>query len=254
MHSFSFPVYSWGLYMPRVIGGHHVPHEACTWDLWTKKPHGTWSSVGIFCITTVKFILATKEYMTQVYDVDGVVHPATVLSATPNTVTQVKTKDIDGYTAVQVAFGERKEKRVHKAQRPKGLFRGFREYRVDEGEVASVEAGAVLTVHEMFSVGDMVTVSGLSKAKGFQGVVKRHDFAGGPRTHGQKHNERFPGSIGGGLRCRVPKGMRMAGRMGGRTATIKNLKVIAIDKENNLLYVEGAVPGRRGTLIEVTGA
>lgn len=202
----------------------------------------------------MKFILATKEYMTQIYDANGVVHPATVLSATPNTVTQVKTKETDGYIAVQLAYGERKEKRVHKAQRPKGLFRAFREYRAKEGEPISLENGSQVTVDSMFSVGDMVTVSGLSKAKGFQGVVKRHDFNGGPRTHGQKHNERFPGSIGGGLRCRVPKGMRMAGRMGGRTATVKNLKVVAVDAERNLLYVEGAVPGRRGTLIEVTGA
>ncbi len=202
----------------------------------------------------MKYILATKEYMTQIYDADGVVHPATVLAAAPSTVTQVKTVETDGYHAVQLGFGEKREKLVHKAQKPKGLFRHYREYRAEPGETLDLSNGALVRVEDMFTVGDTVTVSGLSKAKGFQGVVKRHDFSGGPRSHGQKHNERFPGSIGGGLRCRVPKGMRMAGRMGGRTVTVQNLVVVAVDKEHNLLYVQGAVPGRRGTLIEVTGA
>ena len=191
--------------------------------------------------------------MTQVFDEEGRVHPATVLDAGPNTVTQVKTAEKDGYSAVQVGFMDRKEKRVNKAQKPKGLFRYFREYRFKNGEDANVEAGKVITVDEAFEIGDKIAVSGLSKAKGFQGVVKRHNFAGGPRTHGQKHTERSAGSIGGGLRNRVPKGMRMAGRMGGRRVSVKNLTVVGIDKENNKLIVEGAVPGRRGTLIEVRG-
>lgn len=197
--------------------------------------------------------MATKEYMTQVYDEEGRVHPATVLSAGPNTVTQVKTSERDGYSAVQLGFGERKEKRVHKAQRSKGLHRYMREYRASDNEELSLEPGATVTVDTVFSVGDKVVVSGTSKAKGFQGVVKRHGFHGGPRTHGQKHNERSPGSIGGGLRNRVPKGMRMAGRMGGTRATVKNLTIVGVNKEKNQLLVEGAVPGRRGTLIEVRG-
>lgn len=201
----------------------------------------------------MKFILATKEYMTQVFDAEGKVHPATVLSAGPNTVTQVKSVEKDGYNAVQIGFGDRKESRVNKAQRPKGLFRYFKEYRSNEGEAISCEKGAVLTVDETFAIGDKIMVSGVSKAKGFQGVVKRHNFAGGPRTHGQAHTERSPGSIGGGLRKRVPKGMRMAGRMGGKRVTVKNLTVIGVDKEKNQLIVEGAVPGRRGTLVEVRG-
>ncbi len=201
----------------------------------------------------MKYILATKEYMTQVFDTEGKVHPATVLSAGPNTVTQVKTVEKDGYNAVQIGFGDRKETRVNKAQRPKGLFRYFKEYRSKEGEDVQFEEGAVVTIDQTFAVGDKIMVSGVSKAKGFQGVVKRHNFAGGPRTHGQAHNERSPGSIGGGLRKRVPKGMRMAGRMGGRRVTVKNLTVIGIDKEKNQLIVEGAVPGRRGTLVEVKG-
>lgn len=101
------------------------------------------------------------------------------------------------------------------------------------------------------AAGDLVTVSGVSKGKGFQGVVRRHGFRGGPRTHGQKHSEREPGSIGGGLRTRVPKGMRMAGRMGGQRTTIRNLKVIAVDKAAGQFLISGAVPGRRGTRIEL---
>ncbi len=201
----------------------------------------------------MKFILATKEYMTQIFDEKGRVHPVTVLSALPNTVTDIRTEEKDGYSAVQLGFGEKKESKVNKAQKSKGLFRYFREYRAEEGETVSVEKGKVITVDEAFAVGDKIVVSGLSKAKGFQGVVKRHGFSGGPRTHGQKHNERSPGSIGGGLRCRVPKGKRMGGRMGGTRITVKNLKVVGVNKEKNQLFVEGAVPGRPGTLIEVKG-
>jgi len=201
----------------------------------------------------VKYILATKEYMTQIFDEEGRVHPATVLSTGPNTVTQVKTKEKDGYNAVQVGFQDRKEKNVNKAQRPKGLFHHFREYRMADSENSSLETGSVITVDEAFSIGDKVVISGVAKAKGFQGVVKRHNFAGGPRSHGQKHTERSPGSIGGGLRTRVPKGMKMGGRTGGRRVTVKNLTIVGIDTEKNLLFVEGAVPGRTGTLVEVRG-
>ena len=201
----------------------------------------------------MKFLLATKEYMTQIFDAEGVVHPATVLAVAPNTVTQVKTVEKDGYAAVQLGCGTKRASLVHKAQQPKGMHRYYREYRPKAG-VVSCDVGAVVSVADAFAVGDSVSVSGISKAKGFQGVVKRHGFSGGPRTHGQKHNERAPGSIGGGLRARVPKGMRMAGRAGGRTATVKNLKVVAVDIERNLLYIGGAVPGRPGTLIEVRGA
>jgi len=104
-----------------------------------------------------------------------------------------------------------------------------------------------------FKQGDVVMVSATSKGKGFQGVVKRHGFHGGPRSHGQKHSEREPGSIGGGLRNRVPVGMRMAGRMGSDRITVKNLKVAHIDTEDNVIYVSGAIPGRRGTLVEIVG-
>lgn len=203
-------------------------------------------------------MLGTKEYMTQIFDAEGRVHPVTVLRVGPVTVTQVKTREKDGYAALQIGFGERKEKHTPKPQQGHfkkagtPCFRYVREVRTDATE--EVAPGKTFTVGEMFQEGECVAVSGLSKGKGFQGVVKRHNFAGGPRSHGQKHTERSPGSIGGGLRTRVPKGMRMAGRMGHRRVTVKNLRVVSVDAERHLLYVKGAVPGRRGTLIEVRGA
>jgi large subunit ribosomal protein L3 len=199
----------------------------------------------------MKFILGRKINMTQLFDEQGKVTPVTMVSAIPNVVTKVKTMDSDGYTAVQLGLEEQKASRLSKAVL--GVFGGkgykeVQEVRV-EGE-AGVAAGDTITV-ETFAAGDKVTVSGTSKSKGFQGVVKRHGFHGGPRSHGQKHSEREPGSIGGGLRTRVPKGMRMAGRTGGDTVTVKGLKVVAVDAETNTIYISGAVPGRRGTIISI---
>lgn len=194
----------------------------------------------------MKFILATKEYMTQVFDEAGTVHPSTVLCAGPVTVTQVKSKDKDGYEALQVGFGTRREKRINKAQRPKGSFKVLREFRggSERGVGDSIDVS-------VFAPGDVVTVSALSKGKGFQGVVKRHGFHGGPRSHGQKHSEREPGSIGATNLQRVLKGMRMAGRTGGERISVKKLKVLQVDPIQNMLVVRGAVPGRRGTLVEI---
>ncbi len=191
--------------------------------------------------------------MTQYFTENGEVVPATIVSAGPVTVTQVRTKEKDGYEAVQVGYGTQKESRLTKAVRGHlgslGNFRHMQEFRTTE---AGVEKGATVDV-SAFAKGDVVTVTGISKGKGFQGVVKRHGFHGGPRSHGQKHSEREAGSIGGGLRTRVPKGMRMAGRMGSDTVTIKNLKILEIDLENNQLLIKGAIPGRKGTLVRVIG-
>lgn len=197
--------------------------------------------------------------MMQCFDLDGTVIPATVVDAGPLVVTQVKNPDTDGYTAIQVAFDEQKTSRATKAHlghtlpSQKGAegntaFKHLREFR----DIEEIAVGDRITV-DVFAKGDIVTVTGLSKGKGFQGVVKRHGFHGGPRSHGQKHSEREPGSIGGGLRNKVPKGMRMAGRTGGDRITVKNLEIVAIDKENNQLIVKGAIPGRRGTLVEIIG-
>ncbi|KKU75473.1 MAG: 50S ribosomal protein L3 [Candidatus Nomurabacteria bacterium GW2011_GWB1_47_6] len=127
----------------------------------------------------------------------------------------------------------------------------LREFRTDDTQGNPVYTVGDAIDISTFSEGDKVTVSSISKGKGFQGVVKRHGFKGGPRSHGQKHSEREPGSIGGGLRTRVPKGMRMAGRMGSDRITQKNLEIVLVDKENNLMLVKGAIAGKRGTLVEI---
>ncbi|HTH93529.1 MAG TPA: 50S ribosomal protein L3 [Candidatus Paceibacterota bacterium] len=201
----------------------------------------------------MKYILGTKEEMTQLFDESGKVMPVTVVKALPNTVTGIKTVERDGYTAVQVATGDQKESRVSRAvfnALGKKAYKSVKEFRTDAAVEANI--GDTFAV-DVFEKGDDVIVTGTSKAKGFQGVVKRHGFHGGPRSHGQKHSEREPGSIGGGLRTHVPKGMRMAGRTGGDTVTVKGLKIVAVDAENNLLYISGAVPGRRGTVISIVG-
>jgi large subunit ribosomal protein L3 len=179
--------------------------------------------------------------------------PATVLTAGPVTVTRVFSKDKDGYDSVQVGFGTQKKERISKAVlgAMKGkTFREIKEFRLKPSDKNSAKEGDVIDV-SVFEPGDILQVTSVSKSKGFQGVVKRHGFHGGPRTHGQKHSEREAGSIGGGLRTHVPKGKRMAGRMGGDRITQKNLKVIAVDKDNNILLVKGAVAGIRGGLVEV---
>lgn len=206
----------------------------------------------------MKFILGTKTGMTQVFDEDGVCRAATVLTVTPATVSQVKTVEKDGYAAVQLASGKQKENRVAKAQKVHfgGAIAVAREYRPGfekEADVDGIEKGTVIDV-SMFTPGDTISVSAISKGKGFQGVVKRHKFAGGRRSHGQKHSEREPGSIGSTGNMRVLKGTRMAGRMGSDKITVTNLKVLQVNAAENLLVVSGAVPGRKGTIVEVLGS
>lgn len=194
--------------------------------------------------------------MTQFFDGEGRVFPATLVQAGPIKVVQVKTLAKDGYDAVQFGYGEQKEKRISKSVKGHlkdlGNFKYLKEFRTNSAK--DVKSGDVVDV-SVFNPGDNITVVGLSKGKGFQGVVKRHGFSGGRRSHGQKHSEREPGTIsGGGGRAggRVAKGMRMAGRMGGDVVTIKNLKVLAIDIENGNMLVKGAIPGRRGSLVTIT--
>jgi len=201
----------------------------------------------------MKFILATKENMTEYFSPEGRVFPVTILSAGPVTVTKIFSKDKDGYDSVQVGFGMQKKERVTKgrAGAMKGAFyKVLKEFRLKPSDKNVAKEGDVIDV-SVFAPGDKLQISSVSKGKGFQGVVKRHGFKGGPRTHGQKHSEREPGSIGGGLRTHVPKGMRMAGRMGGDRITQKNLKVVSIDKDNNIILVKGAIAGKRGSLVEI---
>ena len=204
----------------------------------------------------MKFLLGTKEKMTQIFDDQGVVHPVTVVKAGPVVVTQVKTLEKDGYDAVQVGYGERQKKRIAKAQlgHTKDVpFRHMKEYRIS-ADVIDVAVGDSIDLG-VFEIGQIVETISTSKGKGFQGVVKRHMFEGGRRSHGQKHSEREAGSIGGGGRAggRVIKGMRMAGRMGGDRVTQINVKIIGVNKETNEIYLSGGIPGRRGSLVEIRG-
>lgn len=203
----------------------------------------------------MKFILARKSHMTQIFQEDGRVKAGTVLKTGPIVVTQVKAKDgKDGYSAIQVGFdAQEKKDRVAKPQRETKAFKVLKEYKVENAADYSVGAEVAL---DAFAVGDEVRVVGTSKGKGFSGVVKRHGFHGGRRTHGQKHSEREAGSIGGGGRAggRVAKGMRMAGRMGGDRVTVKSLKVLHVDAKAGEIIISGAVPGARGSLVEVIAA
>ena len=201
----------------------------------------------------MKFILGTKENMAEYFSEDGTVFPVTVVTAGPITVTRIFEKGKDGYDSVQVGFGVQKKERVTKgrAGAMKGAFyKTLKEFRLKPSDKNEAKEGEVIDVSS-FAPGDKIQVTSVSKGKGFQGVVKRHGFSGGPRSHGQKHSEREPGSIGGGLRTHVPKGMRMAGRMGSDRITQKNLKVVLVDTENNLMLIKGAIAGKRGTLVEI---
>ena len=203
----------------------------------------------------MKFILGTKECMTQVFDADGAAHAATILRVEPAKVTQVRSTEKDGYEAVQIASFEQKAHRVNKPETSHagGAYKHVVEFRPrvnHEETLEGFEVGKELDV-EAFEPGDVIVVSAISKGKGFQGGVKRHGFKGADATHGTKHHERAPGSIGAAGPGRVFKGTRMAGRMGTDRVTVKNLKVLQVNKEKNILLVSGAVPGRRGTLVEV---
>ncbi len=196
--------------------------------------------------------------MSQMFDKEGKVAPITLIEAGPCFVAQIRTEEKDGYKAVQIGFGEIKkikkprEGHLKKTQNPKlknqGL-RWLREFRVDDGKF---ELGQEIKA-DVFGEGDLVKVSGISKGKGFAGVVKRHGFKGAPASHGTKHNLRAPGSIGSSFPEHVMKGKRMAGRMGGDRVSVKNLKIAAVDAENNLIAVMGAVPGKNGSLVEIRG-
>ncbi len=194
----------------------------------------------------MKFILGKKIGMTQIFNEKGKVIPVTIVEAGPCFVTQIKTKDKDGYEAVQIGF-IRKLKKIKKTEKGKE-FKYLREFRIENPQ--QYKLGDEINV-SIFKEGEKVKVSGISKGKGFAGVVKRWGFAGKSTSHGVKHEVRTPGSIGGTTPPRVIKGRKMPGRMGGQRVTIKNLEIIKIDKEKNLLAIKGALPGSKGTLIEI---
>jgi large subunit ribosomal protein L3 len=205
----------------------------------------------------IEGLLGRKIGMTQVFDATGQVIPVTIIEVGPCVVTQIRTKERDGYEAVQIGYQEVKAKSLTKPEqghlRGAGkLLRYLREFRADN--IADYKVGDVLTV-EMFTPGQRVDVIGTSKGRGFQGVVKRHGFGGGPRTHGQSDRLRAPGSIGAGTDPgHVLKNTRMAGRMGNQRVTIQNLTVVDVVPERNLLLVRGSIPGAKNGLVMVRRA
>jgi len=196
-------------------------------------------------------ILGRKMGMTQIYTEDGKVCPVTVVEAGPCCVVQVKTLDNDGYEAVKIGFLEVKEKRINKPLA--GLYKkaGVKAHRLlKEFPMGGLKIGEFVTV-EKFSKGDRVCVTGVSKGKGFQGVMKRHHFAGGPGSHGSTFN-RAPGSIGASsFPSRVWKNQGLPGHMGSERTTVKNLEIVDIKTDQNLLLIRGAVPGSKGTFLEI---
>jgi len=204
----------------------------------------------------MKGLIGKKIGMTSVFADDGTSISCTLIEAGPCYITAVKTQEDDGYSAVQLGFQERKEKRLAKPQaknfKKKGLpvLRHLKEVR-DFDNIAELKVGDVLKA-DIFKAGETIKVTGVSKGKGFQGVVKRHGFGGGSKTHGQSDRQRAPGSIGASsYPSRVFKGQRMAGRTGGEKVTVRNLKVVKVIPESNLILVNGAVPGANSQLVEI---
>jgi len=201
----------------------------------------------------MKGIIGKKIGMTSIFTPDGKQHACTIIEAGPCIVSQIKTKETDGYTAVQLAYGDKREKHVNKSEAghfakasasPKKVVKEFRDFSIERA------IGETITC-DIFSEGEKVDVVGTSKGKGFQGVVKRHGFSGvGEQSHGQHDRQRAPGSIGNSSDAsRVFKGMRMAGRMGGDRVKAKSLKVLRIFADKNYILVNGSVPGHNGSIV-----
>lgn len=207
----------------------------------------------------MKFILGKKVNMTQVWDNDKVI-AVTKVQAGPCFITQIKDVNTDAYQAVQLAYGEKKVKNISKPVRghlkkagfEKENARHIKEFRITELK-PEMKVGGLIDV-STFKKGDIVDVTGVSKGKGFQGVVKRHHFSGHKSTHGNKDQERTSGSVGAKGPARIFKGTRMPGRMGGDQVTVKNLEIIEVDLENNVLFIKGAVPGCESGLVIIKGA
>lgn len=202
----------------------------------------------------MKFILAEKKEMTQKFAADGRVIPVTRVVAGPCTVVQVKNVETDGYLSVQLGFGlKRKISNPLKGHlKNLGNFRYLREFRIDNKEAEILKVGTKVSV-DNFAAGDIIQVTGTSKGKGFQGVVKRHGFHGSPKTHGHKDQLRMPGSIGSTGPQHVFKGTRMGGRMGGDQVTVHNLEVVEVNNETGEIFIKGAIPGGSNNLLMIAG-
>lgn len=195
----------------------------------------------------MKFILGKKQGMSQIFDKQGNVVPVTVIEAGPCFVTQIKDEKKDKYQAVQIGYEKLKDKKVTKSKKKKP-YRYLREVRISDD--IKLKTGDKIDV-SVFEEGDVVKISGISKGKGFQGVVKRHGFSGGPASHGHRHVLRTPGSIGSAFPERVMKGKKMPGHAGAERVTTTGLKIVKIDKENNLLVVKGAISGPNRGFVEI---
>lgn len=202
-----------------------------------------------------KGLIGKKLGMPQVFNEDGILVPVTVILAGPNVVVQKKTEETDGYNSLQLGFEDKKDHRTNKPLKghfkragvaPKKHLAEFKNFPEDlnEGDEVNVD---------IFSEGELVDVTGISKGKGFAGTIKRHNFARGPMTHGSR-NHRAPGSIGAVNAARVFKGQKMAGRMGNDRVTVQNLEVVKVDKDNNLILVKGAVPGAKNSIVYIKEA
>lgn len=200
----------------------------------------------------MKFIVGKKREMSQVFKADGTVVPVTIVETTPCVVTQVRTTENDGYTAVQIGYGSTRTATKPLAGHTKdlGTFEGFKEFRVESAQAESLQRGQKITT-SVFTDGDVIKVVGTSKGKGFQGVVKRHGFSGQGASHGVKDQMRMPGSSGAQGPQHVFKGIRKPGRMGGDQVTVANLEIVKKDEAQNLLYIKGAVPGARHGLVMI---
>jgi large subunit ribosomal protein L3 len=196
----------------------------------------------------MKFILGKKIGMTQIFNEEGSAVAVTLVEAGPVEVTQVKNLEKDGYDAIQVGYGKITKQSLLKKPMKGKEFKTLKEY---AGDVNETKVGDVFDV-SIFEEGDVVKVSGISKGKGFQGGVKRHGFAGKDRTHGVKHEHRTIGSIGSAYPQRVIKGRKMPGHDGAARRTVKNLKIMKVEKDTNIIAISGALVGRRGTLLEIT--
>ena len=203
-------------------------------------------------------LLGRKLGMTRIFSESGQDIPVTVLEVGPCVVTAIRTADADGYNAIQLAYDEIPERKLNKPRagffKKHGLktYRYLREFRGNSDPSAEFKIGDEIKA-DFFKEGDLVKVTGISKGKGFQGVVKRHGFGGGPKTHGQSDRYRAPGSLGqSSYPSRVFKGLRMAGRMGDERVTVRNLQVVRVDADNNIIMVKGAVPGAKNGLIRIS--
>ena len=204
----------------------------------------------------MKGILGKKLGMTQIFTAEGIVVPVTVVEATPNVVTQIKTVEKDGYSAIQVGFEDAKEKSLNKPQKghlaaANVLKKHLKEFRVDSVEEFTV--GQEIKA-DLFAAGEIIDVTGISKGKGFQGPIKRHGQSRGPESHGSRYHRR-PGSMGAcSFPGRVFKNKKLAGHMGSVKVTVQNLEVVRIDAEKNLILVKGAIPGAKGSVVTIKEA